>query len=564
MYTSELDSDLSDDATKLAFLKDTVFPKAVANFAKLLTVVPVQGNLTLDRQCGSFYPDTANEKRQCSSYNPVTCGDFGSIPAEHYSSQPIYSAPGVISGNTTGGPGIPNTDVVIYVTAKQTATCVDSTSTLAYAAYCVMDTKDRPVAGYVNFCKNNIGTTDVNKAVITTMHEVGHALAYSSSLYPYFRRDDGTAYTKRRLTNSGPYIYDHGTPPSTPSDNTLETFTERGNSVQKLVLSKAVEKAREHFGCDTLNGVELENQGGSGTQTSHPEMRIYFNDFMNGQYPAFPVVSKTTLAVFESSGWYKANYDNADFHSWGYKQGCNFATEKCISSGKAEGTNHFCTSTGQEVRCAQNLRGFGLCSTTSYTSDLPASYQYFSNAKNGGSTSLMDYCPVYDTFNWQSGGIYPAGQSLCTNPDGGPSQNTRGENYGSNSRCAVNTLLGQQFSGESSAAYGGCFQFDCRASDVRVLIGDTFVKCGKTEAGVAKSATGFKGNLYCPDYDVACPSATSCDLDCGDHGACIGDVCSCVKGWDGNKCQYQRNSASLYGISLVVMIIGFALQLIVM
>ena len=33
-------------------------------------------------------------------------------------------------------------------------------------------------------------------------------------------------------------------------------------------------EARDHFGCPTLEGVELENQGGSGTAISHWEKRI--------------------------------------------------------------------------------------------------------------------------------------------------------------------------------------------------------------------------------------------------------------------------------------------------
>ena len=33
-------------------------------------------------------------------------------------------------------------------------------------------------------------------------------------------------------------------------------------------------EAREHFGCPTLNGVELENQGGVGTALQHWEKRV--------------------------------------------------------------------------------------------------------------------------------------------------------------------------------------------------------------------------------------------------------------------------------------------------
>ena len=34
-------------------------------------------------------------------------------------------------------------------------------------------------------------------------------------------------------------------------------------------------EARSHFGCDTLEGAEIENQGGSGTAGSHWEKRLF-------------------------------------------------------------------------------------------------------------------------------------------------------------------------------------------------------------------------------------------------------------------------------------------------
>ena len=41
-----------------------------------------------------------------------------------------------------------------------------------------------------------------------------------------------------------------------------------------VCLSVLQEEAQAHFGCPTLSGVELENQGGSGTMLSHWEKRI--------------------------------------------------------------------------------------------------------------------------------------------------------------------------------------------------------------------------------------------------------------------------------------------------
>ncbi|KIH65984.1 hypothetical protein ANCDUO_03691 [Ancylostoma duodenale] len=41
--------------------------------------------------------------------------------------------------------------------------------------------------------------------------------------------------------------------------------------------------------------------------------------------------SRITLALFEDSGWYKVNYNNADEMLFGRGLGCNFAKQSCLS-----------------------------------------------------------------------------------------------------------------------------------------------------------------------------------------------------------------------------------------
>lgn len=40
------------------------------------------------------------------------------------------------------------------------------------------------------------------------------------------------------------------------------------------VTPRVVEEVRDHFGCDQLEGAELEDQGGEGTALTHWEKRI--------------------------------------------------------------------------------------------------------------------------------------------------------------------------------------------------------------------------------------------------------------------------------------------------
>ncbi|KAJ1468828.1 hypothetical protein T484DRAFT_1595465, partial [Baffinella frigidus] len=91
---------------------------------------------------------------------------------------------------------------------------------------------------------------------------------------------------------------------------------------------------REHFGCDTVAGPELENDGGSGTMTSHFEQRTLFTELMTGQSSSFNAPrSILTLAAMQDSGWYSVNYTMAQKLIWGNEWGCDFASAKCLTSG---------------------------------------------------------------------------------------------------------------------------------------------------------------------------------------------------------------------------------------
>lgn len=67
------------------------------------------------------------------------------------------------------------------------------------------------------------------------------------------------------------FIDDDGT--TLPLESVVKTSIEGDRVVKKIVTPKVVEKAREHFGCSTLDGAELEDEGGTGTAGSHWESR---------------------------------------------------------------------------------------------------------------------------------------------------------------------------------------------------------------------------------------------------------------------------------------------------
>lgn len=81
-------------------------------------------------------------------------------------------------------------------------------------------------------------------------------------------------------------------------------------TVDVMVTPRVVEEVRNHFGCPTLLGAELEDQGGEGTALTHWEKRVFQNEAMTGTvHTKNPVYSRITFALLEDSGWYLPNYD---------------------------------------------------------------------------------------------------------------------------------------------------------------------------------------------------------------------------------------------------------------
>lgn len=89
-------------------------------------------------------------------------------------------------------------DFVLYVSALPTPQCGETVgreaSTVAYAAHCQQeDAHDRPVAGHTNVCPGAVRETEADVASLTSTvkHELLHALGFSSSLFAFFRDENG-------------------------------------------------------------------------------------------------------------------------------------------------------------------------------------------------------------------------------------------------------------------------------------------------------------------------------------------------------------------------------------
>lgn len=101
-----------------------------------------------------------------------------------------------------------------------------------------------------------------------------------------------------------------------------------------------LELGKKYFGCPTMEGVGLENGGGSGSSGSHWERAELGDEAMTAADINEPKYSLFTLSLLEDSGWYKPDYSMADEIIFGYGEGCGFINERCLDSASH---SEFCT-----------------------------------------------------------------------------------------------------------------------------------------------------------------------------------------------------------------------------
>jgi hypothetical protein len=242
-------------ADKMAYLRGTLLPRAVEYYERHLRVVPVTGSLQFERRCRWTIGG-----EPCCDTHPSQCS---------------YDATNMCHEAPIGASSYASADFVLFVTARPT-----QGATIAWATTCRSDQYGRPIAGHANFGPDRISTDALqrNEQVAVATHEIAHALGWSSSKFAQFR--------------------DHATGALRGVSNVISTYTQAGKTVQKLTTPAVVQAVREHFGCASLDGAELEDQGGSGTAGSHLEKRVFHDEFMTGTSGADPVYSRISLAVF--------------------------------------------------------------------------------------------------------------------------------------------------------------------------------------------------------------------------------------------------------------------------
>ncbi|EKF26228.1 surface protease GP63, putative, partial [Trypanosoma cruzi marinkellei] len=150
--------------------------------------------------------------------------------------------------------------------------------------------------------------------------------------------------------------------------------------VSVISTPKTKAMARQYHNCPTLEGVELEDEGGPDTVRSHWKKRNMRDELMTADV-GVGLYSALTLAAFEDMGVYVANYSAAEMLWWGNNSGCGLLEKKCLTDGITEYPDLFCNQfprAGYRL-CTYNRLSLGRCRLKRHEEALPEEYWYFAD-----------------------------------------------------------------------------------------------------------------------------------------------------------------------------------------
>ncbi|XP_070262512.1 leishmanolysin-like peptidase isoform X1 [Myotis yumanensis] len=499
---------------KRSLVKNKLFPQAISYLEKTFQVRRPAGTILLSRQCATnqYLRKENDPHRYCTGEcaEHTKCGPI-IVPEEHLQQCRVCRG-GKWPCGAVGVPdqeGVRDADFVLYVGALATERCSHE-NIISYAAYCQQEAKmDRPIAGYANLCPNMISTQpqEFIGMLSTVKHEIIHALGFSAGLFAFYRDKDGNPLTSRFADGLPLFNYSLGL--YQWSDKVVQKVERlwdvRDNkivphTVYLLVTPRVVDEARKHFNCPILEGMELENQGGMGTELNHWEKRLLENEAMTGSHTQNRVLSRITLALMEDTG------------------------RQMLSP--------YCDtlrSNPLQLTCRQDQRAVAVCNLQKFPKPLPQEYQYFDELSGipaedlphyGGSVEIADYCPFSQEFIWHVSGEYQR-SSDCRILENQPDlfKNYGAEKYGPHSVCLLQKSAFVMENCERKQSYpdwgSGCYQVSCSPQGLKVWVQNTSYLCSRAGqvlfVSIHMNGWIHDGNLLCPscwDFCELCPPET--------------------------------------------------------
>ena len=369
-----------------------------------------------------------------------------------------------------------------------------SQNVLASATPCLFSsTNNRPMAGVVLINKDlSLSKKDFEHYMKNLLfHEITHVLGF----HPLIIEKKGLYYKET-------------------IDNEERIFINSQN---------VLKKAKIHFGCDSIKGLRLENQGGQGTIGSHWESRYMLGDYMISSDYQEVVISDITLALLEDTGFYKINYYTGGLFRYGKNQGCAFLDKKCLynNGGSTSFPNEFCLD-AKIAFCTSSHLAKGNCYLKTYSSNLDDKYRYFKDRKKGG-FEHADYCPVSYELETDNNYFYPKNCNYGK-------QDYSTEVIGISSICFESSI----FNNNKESI---CYKMSCEQNNkINVYINNNIIICPGYDT-ILSNPNQLKGEIHCPDYNIVCTSSIWCNnmFDCIDKKSIANE----------NSYDYISNKAAL-------------------
>ncbi|GET86495.1 GP63, leishmanolysin [Leishmania tarentolae] len=382
--------------------------------------------------------------------------------------------------------GVSNTDFVLYVGSVPSEPGV-----LAWGVTCQVFPDSRPAVGVINIPAANIASRNNHAVTRIVAHEMAHALGFTS-----------TSFKSAGILNNRSKI--RAKPFKVPVINS----------------STVVAKAREQYGCNTLQYLEMEDQGGATASVSHIKMRNAKDELMApasgaGYYTAL------TMAIFQDLGFYQADFSKAEVMPWGKDAGCAFLSEKCMEKNITKWPTMFCDGRRKELRCSSTRLSLGMCAIAT-AKELPAHFQYFTDPRLSGSAPFMDYCPF----------VVLSSNAKCTQSSSTASPDLNSFNiFSEAARCIDGSFQLMSRQGGIATLSAICANITCytarRTYRVQVRGSTRYVQCTpgrKVELSSVSNSFRKQSYITCPPYVEVCQgnvqaaeSANAVAARCGTH-----------------------------------------------
>ena len=409
-----------------SLVTDTLVPHATQYLSSILSVRPVAGDLRLGSNGQIIHRNGAREQfLQC-----------GGAPLA------LIHA---------------NADLVVVVR-------VERCSGFMGAAFCSVDACGRPTSGQIRICDRAL-TGGVDKLHSSLIHEFVHILGFDNRVFPTFRdpvtmeplqvRPAPPVYYTCQKSATGHYTVRWDLPADSvppehrfkhtfpgpivraidargllardcrcPIDATriytnedIEYCLRHPNHCAVAVTSPTVKAAaREYYGCDSVEGQELENGRASCELLleSHWKVRTLKSELMNYiTTETVKYVSPMTFALLQDSGWYVADFSKLSTlvptANYGYKSGCDFVIGKCFIQGRPVDDRIFCRADEVSTRkCSPDALRIATCDAgqphgvwarqvTQYRGMTRLEAYQYGTGLNEPKLQLVDYCPTYES-----------------------------------------------------------------------------------------------------------------------------------------------------------------------